>query len=197
MSKNFDYSSCDVTKKMEVALKNAEKIGEGHNGVVFLLKDGSTVKFFRKHSAWEDESYILKRVQGSKFFPDVHEVRDNYIVREYVKGIRLDKYLKNNKMDAKLAKSLYDMIIEFEKLKFKRLDIRCKDIFYDTETKKIRIIDPKNNYAKKVSYPRHLMKGIDKKGQLDYFLKKVCEFDKKRGKIWSVKIERYLKYYTK
>lgn len=193
MSKNFDYSSKDVPKKIEDALKNATKLGEGHNGVVFLFENGDTIKFFRRHDAWLDESYILKKVKGSKFFPHIREVGDNYIVRDYVGGERLDKYLKSNKMDKTLAKELYAMILEFERLKFKRLDIRCKDIFYDTKTCKVMIIDPKKNYSKKVSYPRHLMKGIYKKDALKDFLEIIKSIDPKRGRHWEMKIEGYLK----
>ncbi|MGL4740061.1 MAG: hypothetical protein ACRC41_04555 [Sarcina sp.] len=193
MSKNFDYSSKDVSKSVEKALRKGEKIGEGHNGVVFLLEDGNIIKFFRRHGAWLDESYILKRVKGSKFFPKIIEIGDNYIVREFVAGERLDKYLKTNSMDKALAKALFEMTKEFEKLKFKRVDIRCKDIFYNIDEKKIMIIDPKKNYDKKVSYPRHLMKGLYKKDALTTFLNFMKDFDEKKAVIWSVKIEAYLK----
>ena len=120
MSKNFDYSSKEVSKNIEEGLQTAKKIGEGHNGVVFLFKDGRTIKFFRRHDAWQDESYILKKVDGSKFFPKIKEIGDNYIVRDYVDGERLDKYLKDHKMDAKLAGALFDMTVEFERLKFRK-----------------------------------------------------------------------------
>ena len=38
MSKNFDYSLKDISSNLEKSLKEAELLGEGHNGVVFLLK---------------------------------------------------------------------------------------------------------------------------------------------------------------
>ncbi|WP_297517438.1 hypothetical protein [uncultured Clostridium sp.] len=193
MSKNFDYSSKEVSKNIEDGLQTAKKIGEGHNGVVFLFEDGRTVKFFRRHDAWQDESYILKKVDGSKFFPKIKEVGDNYIVRDYVDGERLDKYLRTHKMDERLAGALYEMTIEFEKLKFRRLDIRCKDIFYNIEKGKVKIIDPKKNYSKKVSYPRHLMKGLYKKDALKIFLNFVKSVNVKKGSTWEIKIEGYLK----
>ncbi|MGL4760294.1 MAG: hypothetical protein ACRC6T_03060 [Sarcina sp.] len=193
MSKNFDYSSKGVSKNIEEGLQSAKKIGEGHNGVVFLFKDGKTIKFFRRHDAWQDESYILKKVDGSKFFPKIKEVGDNYIVRDYVDGERLDKYLKDHKMDSRLARALFDMTVEFERLKFRRLDIRCKDIFYNLKTGKVKIIDPKKNYSKKVSYPRHLMKGLYKKDALKIFLNFVKSVNSKKGCMWEVRIESYLK----
>ena len=39
MSKNFDYSLKDISSNLEKSLKEAELLGEGHNGVVFLLKN--------------------------------------------------------------------------------------------------------------------------------------------------------------
>ena len=191
MSKNFDYSSNEVSKELEYALKEAVKIGEGHNGVVFLFKDGKTIKFFRRPRSWKDESYILKKVNGSKFFPKVYEVGNNYIIRDYVPGVRLDKYLRRNKVDEDLARELYKMVIEFERLKFKRLDIRCKDIFYNLETKKVMIIDPKKNYSRKLSYPRHLMKGLKGINVLNQFLFYVESFDEKTALEWEKKINQY------
>ncbi|MGL4655970.1 MAG: hypothetical protein ACRCWM_08805 [Sarcina sp.] len=193
MSKNFDYSSKNVPKDIEEKLKTAKKIGEGHNGVVFLFEDGRTIKFFRRHDSWQDESYILRKVEGSKYFPKVKEVGDNFIVRDYVEGERLDKYLKTNKMDERLASALYDMISEFEKLKFKRLDIRCKDVFYNVKKGTVKIIDPKGNYSKKVTYPRHLMKGLYKKGALKIFLSFAKSVNAKKASVWEVKIDGYLK----
>lgn len=197
MSKNFDYSSSEVSKELEGELRNGEKIGEGHNGIVFLLSNNKTVKFFRRHQAWIDEAYILKRVKGSRFFPKVYEVGDNYIVRDFVDGERLDKYLKDNRMDKTLAIEIYTMICEFQKLKFKRLDIRCKDLFYNTKTKKIMVIDPKKNYIKKVEYPRHLMKGLWKRGVLEDFLDIVKDINSEKSMFWKYKINRYLKYNKK
>lgn len=197
MSKNFDYSSIGVSKELECDMKNAVKIGEGHNGIVFLLDKNKSVKFFRRHQSWIDEAYILKRVNGSRFFPKVYEVEDNYIVRDYVEGERLDKYLKNHKMDKVLATEIYVMIKEFHKLKFKRLDIRCKDLFYNTKTKKLMVIDPKKNYIKRVDYPRHLMKGLWKRGVLEEFLNIIRDMDSEKAMYWKYKINRYLKYNRK
>ncbi|MFR5266050.1 hypothetical protein [Clostridium sp.] len=197
MSKNFDYSSLEVSKELEDEMKSAIKIGEGHNGIVFLLNNNRSVKFFRRHQSWIDEAYILKRVRGSRFFPRVHEIGDNYIVRDYVEGCRLDKYLKDHRMDKILAKEIYDMIDEFSRLRFKRLDIRCKDLFYNTKTCKLMVIDPKKNYIKRVSYPRHLMKGLWKRGVLEEFLDIIKDIDREKAIYWKYKINRYLVYNKK
>ena len=167
MSKNFDYSLKDISSNLEKSLKEAELLGEGHNGVVFLLKNNKAIKIFRRMSVWKDESSILKRVRKSRFFPRIYEAKPGYIIREYVDGVRLDKYLRRGNLDEELCKELYLMILEFERLGFKRIDIRCKDIYI------------------------HLFKGLFKRDELNRFLNYVAEIDEKRAHIWREKFEIY------
>lgn len=190
MSKNFDYSLKDISSNLEKYLKEAELLGEGHNGVVFLLKNNKAIKIFRRMSVWKDESSILKRVRKSRFFPRIYEAKQGYIIREYVDGVRLDKYLRRGNLDEELCKELYLMILEFERLGFKRIDIRCKDIYIQDDYT-LKIIDPKNNYKKRVSFPRHLFKGLFKRDELNRFLNYVAEIDEKRAHIWREKFEIY------
>ena len=190
MSKNFDYSLKDISSNLEKSLKEAELLGEGHNGVVFLLKNNRAIKIFRRMSVWKDESSILKKVRKSRFFPRIYEAKPGYIIREYVGGVRLDKYLRRGNLDEELCKELYLMILEFERLGFKRIDIRCKDIYIQDDYT-LKIIDPKNNYKKRVSFPRHLFKGLFKRDELNRFLNYVAEIDEKRAHIWREKFEIY------
>lgn len=195
MSKNFDYC-VDLPEKLEKLLKEGELIGEGHNGVVFLLPGNMVIKFFRDKKVWHDESSILLKTKKSRFFPKIYSLGKNYIVREYVDGVRLDKYLKNNKLDEQVCSELYEMILDFRKLKFSRIDVRCKDIFV-TGDYKLKVIDPKNSYKKTVKYPRHLMKGLYKRDSLDDFLKYIENRDFEKYAYWKYKIQVYLKYNIK
>lgn len=190
MSKNFDYSLKNLSHKIEESLRKSSFLGEGHNGVVFLLEENKVIKIFRRVNVWQDESSILKRVEKSRFFPKMYECKEGYIVREYVEGVRLDKYLRRDSLDESLCKELYLMILDFEKLGFKRIDIRCKDIYIQNDYT-LKIIDPKNNYKKRVSYPRHLFKGLYKRNELDRFLDYLFKVDKKRAVVWKNKFEEY------
>lgn len=187
--RNFDYS-LDMPKSLEKELRSAKYIGQGHNGIIFMLSNKRIVKFFRKIKAWEDESYILKRVYKSRFFPKIYDCGPKYIIREYVDGIRLDKYLSNNPINNRICEELYDMLKEFESLDFTRLDIRCKDLFVQKDYS-IRIIDPKNNYKKIVTYPRHLMKGLEKREALDYFFNYVEKRSLRDYIYWKYKFDNY------
>lgn len=190
MGKNFDYSLDNISKDLERELREAKLLGEGHNGVVFLLKNNRAIKIFRRNSVWKDESDILKRVGKSRFFPKVYEAKKGYIIRECVIGERLDKYLKKNNLDIDICKELYSMILEFERIGFKRIDIRCKDI-YIQKNKKIKIIDPKNNYKKVVTFPRHLFKGLFKKGQLSFFFEYLDRVNLEKSNLWRKEFLNY------
>lgn len=103
----------------------------------------------------------------------------------------MDHYIKQKGINKRLTNNIVKLIREFEKLKFKKLDIRCKDIYVDKKYK-LRIIDPKNNYSKTVIYPRHLMKGLNKLDVLDEFLLQVKKEDKKYYDLWNTRMRDYL-----
>lgn len=54
------------------------------------------------------------------------------------------------------------------------------------------VIDPKQCYKRKVNYPRHLMKGLDKVGVLESFLEDIRLVDKKVAREWEKKYKQYL-----
>ena len=67
--------------------------------------------------------------------------------------------------------NLYKLINEMKRLKFSKLDARCRDIYID-ENENLKVIDPKQCYAKRrISFPRHLMKELKGINYLDIFLK--------------------------
>ncbi|SHE85530.1 protein kinase [Clostridium fallax] len=191
MVRHWDYS-VELSNDLEKDLKKGKLLAEGHEGIVFLLPNNRILKIFREEKIWRDELYILTKTKGSKYFPKVYEANTNYIVREYVKGERLDDYIKINGLSKELALKLYYMLMEFKKLKFRRIDIRCKDIYVSKD--KIKIIDPKNNYKKVVGFPRHLMKGLKNLNVLDKFLKTIYKKDKKLAKEWKEHFENYIKF---
>ena len=180
------------TENMEKYLKEGEVLGHGNNGIVYLLPSGKVMKIFGRKKVCDDEYYILKKAcKKSSNFPKVYESGENYIIRDYVDGKRLDKYLKKHKLDKVLSINLIKLIKEFEKLGFKKLDIRCKDLYVQKDLT-LKVIDPKQSYKKNVPYPRHLMKGIEKKGQLPIFLNILKEYDKELYDFWSFRIYQYL-----
>ncbi|NFL56687.1 protein kinase [Clostridium botulinum] len=181
----------DLNNKAEKMLRKGEFLGSGHNGIVYLLPDKKVIKIFKEKKVCKKEREILQKTNNSKYFPKVYDYGEYFILREYIRGERLDHYIKQNGINKRLTHNIIKLIKEFERLKFKKLDIRCKDIYVDKKCK-LRIIDPKNNYSKTVVYPRHLMKGLNKLKVLDDFLIHVEKEEPKYYDLWSTRMKEYL-----
>lgn len=189
MKKSFAYSA-DFDDATEKLFREANFLGEGHNGIVYELPNKKAIKIFLKKKVCNDEGSILAKTNGSKFFPRLYKRGKYYVVRDLVEGKRLDKYVKEKGLNEKLIKNIYELLTELQKLKFKKLDTRCKDI-YVLDNEKLMVIDPKKAYTRKVDYPRHLMKGLNKIGVLEEFFDGIKKIDQKKAIAWELKFKRY------
>lgn len=190
MVRTYAYSA-DFDRETEKLFRKASFLGEGHNGIVYELPENKAIKIFQEVKVCKEEAEILKIVSKSTYFPHVYNVGELYMVREKIDGERLDYFIKKNGMNRELAKNLYKLIEEFKRLRFTKLDIRCRDIYVE-ENLSIRVIDPKACYKKKVNYPRHLMKGLKKIDCLEIFLGYIKDIDKRCGEDWEKKMNQYL-----
>lgn len=191
MPRTYSYSA-DFDAETEELFKEAIFLGEGHNGIVYELPNDKAIKIFQETRCCKEEGDTLKKVSKSKYFPRVYNMGKYYIVRDKVHGNRLDHYIKKKGFNYEIAEGLYNLIEEFKKLKFTKLDARCRDI-YITSDNKVMVIDPKQCYKRKVNYPRHLMKGLEKAGVLESFLEDIRLIDKKVAKDWQKRYNQYLK----
>ena len=188
MRKNYDYSVC-FDKKTEELFKKSTYLGQGNNGIVFELPENKIIKIFQKEKICKAEANTLIKCKKSKYFPKIYSSGSLYIIREKVNGIRLDKYIKRNGLSKELTKEIYKLLKEFKKLKFTKLDTRCRDV-YVTKDFKLMMIDPKGCYSRKVDFPRHLMKKLNKLGVLNTFLDNINEIDSKSAKYWKIQLDK-------
>ncbi|WPC43833.1 protein kinase [Clostridium sp. JS66] len=182
----------NIYKKNPYDLTNCQLLGKGHNGEVYLLPDGKVIKIGLNNKSFTGEYRILEKVNGNRYFPKIMEIGSNYMVRECVHGKILSKHIKKNGMDKNLACKIIDMLKEFEKIKFSKIDVRCKDIFIQ-EDGELKVIDPKKCYSRQRNFPRHLSKGLYKLKVLDYFMEVLKEYDNRLYRKWSKKINKYIK----
>lgn len=178
-------------KYSNINLFECNFLGKGHNGIVYKLPDGKVIKICYVMKDFHGEADILKRVSGSKYFPRLYEVGGNYMIRDYVDGMPLNKYIKKNGLSKKLVKNILELLKEFERLKFKKLDIRCKDVFVEPDGT-LMVIDPQKFYTKKRDFPQHLSKGLYKLGVLEDFLIILKQENPKLYKKWIHKIRLYI-----
>lgn len=179
----------EIYDEYDVDLLSCKYLGEGHNGTVYLAPGGKVIKIFKEKKCCRNEYFILKSVNGSRHFPEVYYCGENYIIRDYVGGICAKDYIKDKGLTHKLALNLIDLVEEFRKLRFTKLDIRCRDLFVQ-EDESIIVIDPKSSYTRKVDFPRHLAKGLRKLDVLDQFLDIVRDERPDLYDEWTVKMQK-------
>ena len=189
MKKKFAYSA-DFDENTEKLFREANYLGEGHNGIVYELPNKKAIKIFLRKKVCNDEGTILSKTNGSKYFPYLYRREKFYVIRDLVEGKRLDKHIQKNGLSEKLIKNIYELLQEFKRLKFKKLDIRCKDV-YVSDNEKLMIIDPKKAYTRSIDYPRHLMKGLNKIGVLEEFFGGIMQIDSREAVSWELKFKRY------
>jgi len=151
-----------------------EFIGAGNNGIVYSISKDKIIKIFREDITCEREGDILLRVHGNKCFPSLVEIGENYIVREKVNGECLKDTIKRDGLNDEKAKKLVELLNEFQRLGFTRIDVRLKDIYMDNE-ENIKLIDPKGYFTRRMHYPRHLCKGLKNHGGINNFLEALYE----------------------
>ncbi len=190
MPRTYSYSA-DFDEETEKLFKEAVFLGEGHNGIVYELPGNKAIKIFQEVKCCKEEGEILKKVSKSKYFPRVYNLGKLYIVRDKIKGNRLDHYIKKKGINYEVSEGLYNLMMEFKRLKFTKIDARCRDI-YITNDKSIMVIDPKQCYTKKVNYPRHLMKGLEKLGVLESFLEDIRLINRKTFMEWEKRYNQYI-----
>ena len=176
-------------------IKECKFLGKGHEGAVYLTPEGYALKIFYKKKKARDEVSILEIVKDSRFFPNVIFIANNMILREYVEGITLSEYIKANGLSYNLSCEIVDLVEDFKKMKFKRINIRNAHIFVD-KNEKIKVIDPRRIFSKNTPYPKDIIKILVSLNLFDDFLKNVAEYRPDLLKYYSEAYDYFI-YFSK
>ena len=145
-------------------------LGAGAEGAVYLSPEGYAIKIFKNIESAKDEESILIDTKDSVYFTNSILRISNILIREYVSGDNLSEYISKHGLSYKLAAQLVDLIEDFKKLNFKRLNIRNAHLFVN-ENEKLMVIDPRKPYTKVTPYPKDIIKILTKLQVFDVFLK--------------------------
>jgi len=173
-----------MKRKHQIEIQECKFLGAGAEGSVYLTKDGLAVKAFRKIKNAIAEEEILKVTKDSPFFPKCIVRASNIIIREYVEGENLYEYIMNNGISYKLSKEIIDLIEDFKRLKFKRLNIRNSHIFVNKNCE-IKVIDPRKPFTKITPYPRDIIEILIKAKVFDDFLKHLLDYKPELLSFWT------------
>ncbi|WP_297428317.1 serine/threonine protein kinase [Clostridium sp.] len=176
-------------------IKECEFLGKGKEGAVYLTPEGYALKIFYNKRKAEDEAALLERVKDSRFFPNVIFIAHNMILRDYVEGDNLYDYINKNGLSYNLSVEIINLIEEFKRLKFTRLDIRNAHMFVN-KNEKIQVIDPRKVFIKKTPYPKEIIKILVKLNLFEEFLNHLLDYNPKLISYW-IHAFNYFKYTSK
>lgn len=170
------YSGIDVS--------NLKFIGQGTQGKVYFLPPDKVIKIFHNKRSCKDQFLILEHAKKSRFFTRVYDHDDFSIVMDFVPGPNLREYLKDNPLTEKVAFELVELIYDFEKLGFTRLDIRAPHIFVQSD-QSIKVIDPRKSFQIVQKYPLKILGTLKRSGYLDKFFSLIKDRYKDKYSQWK------------
>lgn len=153
----------------DIDISGLELLGKGTQGSVYKIDDKKCIKVFRKKSHCSNEIHTLLISQIDYHFPKLYSYGQNYIVREYISGIELDKYLLSNPLTPSLSQKLIELYESMYYVGFSRLDTALFHIFL-TDEYELRLIDTARAMKKNIIYPNLILSGLDKLGYKSQFL---------------------------
>ncbi|AOR24922.1 hypothetical protein BGI42_07160 [Clostridium taeniosporum] len=107
--------------------------------------------------------------QTDSHFPKLYLFGEDYIIREYIDGIELDKYLSSHFLTEDLSNKIIEIYEAMNLVGYTRLDAAPFHIFL-TSSNEIKLIDTARAMKKKTRYPYLIIKTLQKLGYKEQFL---------------------------
>lgn len=158
-----------IAKYSGLDINTLQLLGAGTQGKVYKIDSERCIKIFKKRHVCADEIETLAMAQINSHFPKLYTFGENYIVREYIKGIELDKFLSTNPLNENISQGIIELYESMNSVGYRRLDAAPFHIFITTSNK-IKLIDTARAMKKKVIYPALIIKCLDDFGYKKEFL---------------------------
>lgn len=165
-----------IKKEHGYDLKKLQCIGFGMHGKVYKIDENKCIKIFKKSEVCRKEVETLAMAQGNSFFPKLYDFGERFIVREFVKGIELDKYLKDHPLTIDISQNLINIYKALIEVGYTRHDTALLHIFIDQE-KCLKVIDTAKAMTYTTKYPKLILSDLKTLGYKDLFLEHVKKLD--------------------
>lgn len=104
-------------------------LGAGTQGKVYKIDSQRCIKIFKREQVCADEIETLVMAQKDSHFPRLYEFGEDYIIREYIAGIELDKYLSSHPLTQNISNKIIELYEAMNSVGFNRLDSAPFHIF--------------------------------------------------------------------
>jgi RIO-like serine/threonine protein kinase len=124
----------------ELEIEKLELLGSGTQGKVYRTDFDRCIKVFKSRHICEDELKTLLMGQIDVHFPRLYSAGENYIIRECIDGIPLNKYLLEHPLTPFLSGKIIKLYESMKKVGYKRLDTAIFHVFV-TPQNELKLID--------------------------------------------------------
>lgn len=152
-----------------ININKLQLLGSGTQGKVYKIDSRQCIKIFKKKQVCKDELATLLMAQTNPHFPKLYSYGERHIIREYIDGIELDKYLLSNPLTSDISNKIIKLYESMYSIGYTRLDSALFHIFL-THLGDIKIIDTAKAMKKKSVYPKLIIDGLDELGYKKEFL---------------------------
>lgn len=167
----YYYISQVIVIKLYAGLniKELQFLGAGTQGKVYKIDSHKCIKIFKRKQVCNDEIETLVMAQKDSHFPRLYEFGQDYIIREYIDGIELDKYLSSHPLTQSISNKIIELYEAMNLVGYNRLDAAPFHIFL-TPLDEIKLIDTARAMNKKTIYPSLIVEGLAELGYKKQFL---------------------------
>ena len=157
-----------------IKIDKLELLGEGTQGKVYRINLEKCIKVFKSPQVCSEEFKTLFMAQQDIHFPRLYGAGDDFIIRECINGIELNKYLEQYPLTIALSEKIIDLYDAMMNVSFKRLDSAVFHIFVTCDGS-LKLIDTAKALKKKTKCPRLILNGLKQLDCKEVFLDYVKE----------------------
>jgi predicted Ser/Thr protein kinase len=161
-----------IKKEHGYDLTKLKCIGQGMHGKVYMIDKNTCIKIFKRKETCEKEIETLAMAQGNLYFPKLYDFGEKYIIREFVEGIELDKYLSDNPLTLDLSEKIIKIYEALGEVGYKRQDTALLHIFINSNGR-LRLIDTAKAMSISTKYPKIILNDLKILGLKATFLEHV------------------------
>lgn len=158
-----------INQYESININELQFLGAGTQGKVYKLDNEKCIKIFKRKQICTDEIETLVMAQKDSHFPKLYAFGVNYIIREYINGIELDKYLRSNPFTQDISSKIIELYDAMSLVGFSRLDAAPFHIFL-IPSGSIKLIDTARAMKKKTIFPSLILKSLEEFGHKKDFL---------------------------
>jgi predicted Ser/Thr protein kinase len=175
-----------IKKEHGYDLNKLQYIGKGMHGTVYKIDEQRCIKIFKKKDTCEKEIETLAMAQGNIYFPKLYDFGEKYIVREFIEGIELDKYLKSSPLTISLSEKIIKIYEVLGEVGYTRQDTALLHIFINSN-QELRLIDTAKAMSISTKYPKIIINDLKVLGLEATFLEHLQQL---RPKLYKYFIEK-------